>query len=185
MKKNRDIISEKNLDIIGEIINEDYLSEPQNQLIEEKEDVSMCLDIVPGQGRAYKLYRFDEKDEKELFPFFARTQYLRSMCDYILFTEKGKILTILLIELKKSLNNKSQANKQLLAGEEFVLFLLKSAARIGKKIEVEDNQIKLIKIYDKIHDKNKIRANDDDLLTQHDKYFTYNGRKTFLLDEIC
>jgi hypothetical protein len=126
------------LDIISEIINENYLAELHDKLIEEG-----VTDMkITAKETTYKLYKFDKKGDYALFPFFNnKTKDLTKMCDYVLFAERGKHFTILIIELKAS-NGKQQ--KQLLAGKQFVLFLLESAKRIEREIKIEQKDIRLI-----------------------------------------
>jgi hypothetical protein len=123
----------------------------------------MKFEII-GKNIVYKLYRFEDK----YFPFFKEKPDLKKMCDFILFAEENKHLHIFLIELKLGPDS---AKKQLLAAEEFALFLLKSSKRIDN--EVKDFSIKKIRICQKFVNKRPKMAMQNNYEFDKDNYLEY------------
>ncbi|AMM51871.1 hypothetical protein TH61_12745 [Rufibacter sp. DG15C] len=78
-------------------------------------------------------YKFDKELSKDykggLFPFFAKTKGICSICDYIIFAEKDKTLYALIIELKRGRNT---TTPQLNAAECFVNYIINTTNRIHK-----------------------------------------------------
>ncbi len=112
-----------------------------------KEDqANMSIDFV-SDGQRCLAYIFDKnlpnRDfPKGLFPFFNRgVPNVTSLCDYILFTEKGSELYVLLIELKKGNDN---VTRQLYASKCFVDYIISTVNRVYKS-EINP-QIRLISI---------------------------------------
>lgn len=115
----------------------------QNQLIERIGTKIHQVDIVPDKRTVYTLYRYDQKEQGELFfPFFNNThdgergratcptpKELLKFCDYILLAERSRVLYVLLIELKSGDNG--EAYKQLNASETFMEYVKRTAIRIA------------------------------------------------------
>ena len=140
------------LDIIKEILHENFKPLNQNTLTEKDVDVKgnsfeVNYKIVKQQQIKTELFRYD----KSAFPFFKEPSNLKKMCDYILFAEDGNFLYIFVIELK--LGNIS-AKKQLDAAKEFVEYIINSANRIGFTID-SNYKIRKVRICDEIIKKNR------------------------------
>lgn len=145
-----------NLDIIKDILSENYLAADQDLLIEEnrtrkKKGFRMEYPIHKRAGIAHCLYRYED----DAFPFFKfpktgkgqkGVKGLKKMCDYILFAEEqgDDRLYIFLIELKLG---PTSAQPQLEAAQEFVHFIVNTAARVG--LEIEHYEIRKLRICDK------------------------------------
>lgn len=118
---------------------------PNNQqvLIEKMERREHRVDIVGGKKITYSLYRYDWKEQGDLFlPFFNNThdgvygiavnpapEDLLKFCDYILLAEKSNKLYVLLLELKSG--KTGDATKQLEASATFMDYIQKTAQRIA------------------------------------------------------
>ena len=106
---------------------------------------------IDKKGCKSIMFSFDKQLGKKykggLFPFFAKTKEVCSICDYMLFAIEGKKLYILLIELKKGNANSS---KQLKATECFANFIVETIKRVKKyqidfsvrKISIKNPRIK-------------------------------------------
>lgn len=171
-----------NIAIINQIIEEQYKPQPQNTLIEQNLDARGRRFIVEypivkrNPNIQFALYRFSDTD----FPYFKDVPNLKKMCDYILFVEENNSLSIFVIELK--LSNDS-AHKQLNAAKEFVDFIVKSAARVGVKIN--DYVVKKIRICDsKVSKKNNNTKVEDKYKFDENNYLDYQVSKSFLLEPL-
>lgn len=158
-----------NIEIIGQVIDDKFLSEYQNYIIEKDIDqkgksFEMKFEIVSNNEIEYKLYRFESKD----FPFFKEVSGLKKMCDFILFAEERRFLHIFLIELKLSPDS---AKKQLDAANEFAHFLLKSSKRIGK--EIPHFSIKKIRLCQKNVNKRNFMAIENNYEFDINNYLDY------------
>lgn len=117
---------------------------PQSVLIEKTEKKDHIATIEPDRKIIYTLYRYDQKEQKELFfPFFNNThdgehdkaelptlESLLQFCDYILLAEKNGTLYVLLIEMKSGSNG--DAVVQLDASATFMDYVKNTALRIAK-----------------------------------------------------
>lgn len=118
--------------------------EMQSALIEKMEKKTHWAEIVSDKKTTYTVYRYDQKEQGELFfPFFNNThngehgaaecpapEDLLKFCDYILLAERKGVLYVLLIEMKSGANG--DAGKQLDATETFMEFIKASAARVSE-----------------------------------------------------
>lgn len=81
------------------------------------------------------LYRFDRDTMGDHIPFFNRTQEapngLKAFCDYVILVEKSTRLIVVLVEMKRGTNAKSE--NQLDAAFLFMDYVLNSAERIKEK----------------------------------------------------
>lgn len=149
------------LTIIEKILNAKFKPDIQNCLIEENIDnrsnkFTVNYNIINNKQTNYLLYRF----EKEAFPFFQDVSGLKKSCDYILFAESFESFYVFVIELKKGTIS---AEKQLLASEEFVKFIINSADRIGLALNSnKDIEIRRIRICDKKLHRTKTKMKDTD-----------------------
>ena len=140
------------LDIISEVLHRRYRPGDQKRIVEDhagkggKKIPDMMREIVAPPRMPYLLYRFTTEPERELFPFFADTSGLKQLCDYVLFALDGKQCYCLLIEMKAGSGG---AKKQLLAAKEFVHFVITSAYRIGKSIQIDEIEIRFISVNEK------------------------------------
>lgn len=148
------------IQIIEEVLNLRF--KPENQLILIEEDIDKMgkkfqvkYPIVKKNNIEISLFRFDPNHEN-LFPYFSDTSGLKKICDYILFAEQEQFLYVFLIELKKG---RESAGKQLNATEDFVNYIIKSAKRIGKKLD-ENIAIRLIRICDQKIMRSKTKIQD-------------------------
>lgn len=140
------------LKIIREILHTNFKHSDQTCLSEKNVDTKgkkfeVKYQIVKQPQIDYELFRYDEA----ALPFFNNISGLKKMCDYILFAEEGEYLYIFVIELK--LGNDS-AKIQLNAAKVFVQFIIDSANRVGKEINV-DYKIRKIRICDSMIKKRK------------------------------
>ena len=124
--------------------------ETQDVLIEKTEKKTHRATIDPGRKTFFSLYRYDQKEQGNLFfPFFNNTHdgergkaefpapdVLLKFCDYILLAEKKGKLYILLVELKSG--NNGDAVSQLEASATFMDFIKSTALRIAESNEYEN-----------------------------------------------
>lgn len=165
-----------NLNIISEIIDDRYLFNEQQNIIEKDigengKPFEMKFPIVKKTNIDYKLYRFESQD----FPFFKEVKGLKKMCDFVLFAEEDNHLHIFLIELKLSPDS---AKKQLDAAKEFALFLIKSSNRIGK--EINNYSIKKIRICQKFVNKRKKMAMENNYEFDTNDFLDYKLKSIHL-----
>lgn len=128
------------LNIIDKILNNKY-KESSATMVEKSHEVDMSVEIQSRKGKEFLLYKFCEKSYKA--DHFARVEGLSKMCDYFLFVEDKKKLYVFAIELKKS--SGASADKQLLAGECFINFIINTANRIGEDINITNCVIRRVK----------------------------------------
>lgn len=168
------------LDIIKEILNNNHKPVDQLNLIEMNLDArgrrfTVNYPIIKQRAVEHALFRFDP-NEIDFFPYFSDVSGLKKICDYFLFVEKDDYLYVFVIELK----GRGSAQKQLLASEEFVKYILNSARRIGRYLN-ENIAIRRIRISD-----NKIRkrkTNDRNDFDYIDNYCDY-PYQTFYLEPL-
>ncbi len=164
------------LEIIREILHTNFKHSDQSCLSENNIDnkgkkFEVKYQIVKQPQIDYELFRYDEA----ALPFFKDISGLKKMCDFILFAEEGKYLYIFVIELK--LGNDS-AKKQLNAAKVFVQFLINSANRVGKEINI-DYKIRKIRICDSMIKKHKLRV-DKNILFDENDYCEYPLKSLYL-----
>ena len=119
-------------DQLCRILNEEFKSESQDEMIEAKGDKkAQSVNINTMKGLKTTLYRM-ALEEKDFLPFFNKShdspEGLRKICDYILLAEHGGHTFVLLIELKRG--GTSGAAKQLNASQTFVEYIYSSAERL-------------------------------------------------------
>lgn len=121
------------------ILNDRFLSDSQDVMIENKGDIlkPQSINIEDGNRKrlARRLYRFD-LEEEDFLPFFNNKKGnipdgLRKFCDYILLANYNNKTYILLIELKRG-DTYGEADKQLRASEYFIEFICQTASRLHK-----------------------------------------------------
>ncbi len=118
--------------------------EVQTILIEKTEKKNHKAEIVSDCKTTFSLYRYDQKEQGDLFfPFFNNTHdgdfgkaefptpdLLLKFCDYILLAERNGSLYILLVEMKSGKNG--DAVFQLEASATFMDYIKSTAIRIAK-----------------------------------------------------
>lgn len=81
------------------------------------------------------LYRFDTETKGDHLPFYNRTheapEGLKAFCDYVVLVEKAARLFVVLVEMKRGTNSKSE--EQLDAAYVFMDYVLDTAERIKEK----------------------------------------------------
>ena len=165
------------LDIIDEVLNNNYKPTDQSKLIEENVNANgrrfvMNIPII-NNHLPFNLYRFDP-DELDFFPYFSDLSGLKKISDYILFVEEHNYMYVFLIELKKGT---ASAKEQLKATEEFVKYVINSAKRIGK--ELDDNiAIRQIRISERKINRRKL--NEDGNFDYLDNYLDYKYKNFYL-----
>lgn len=122
-----------------------------SKTLEEKKVAKMSIPI-DSRSVTYLSYTFDVDDNenypKGMFPFFQNIKGAKSICDYVIFASYNSDLYVLLIELKKG---KISTSNQLMAGENFARFIVKTCNRVfGSQIEPKVRKIT-------VRDKNIIR----------------------------
>lgn len=114
---------------INDVLHSDFL-DTSTSFQEPSEGMKIDID---KKGCKSIMFSFDKKLGREykggLFPFFAKTKEVCSICDYMLFAIKDRELYILLIELKRSNANTS---KQLRAAECFANYIVETIKRVKK-----------------------------------------------------
>lgn len=135
-----------NLNRLSNILDDFFKEDTVSRLQEPKEN--MYIDFVSDNKR-FLSFSYDKtmpsRDfPKGLFPFFNRgTGLVTSFCDYIIFTEKGGNLFILLIELKSGRDN---VTKQLEAGKCFAEYVVSTLNRVyNQNINPEIRKISIRK----------------------------------------
>ncbi len=122
------------LEKVQKILDAKFLALDQASLVETK-GKGMQLNIKSSSTLEYCLYRFDP-DIDAIFPFFNKThdapKGLGKICDFILFVEENTTFFILLIEMKVG---NATTKKQLDASECFIEYIIKSAERVGHRLE--------------------------------------------------
>lgn len=160
-----------NFEILNKIIHSKFLADNQSALVESKgiEKKPMLLNIVhKKQDEEYCLYRFDPDDEK-IFPFFSRESGLQKICDYIILVDKGGVLFILLLELKRG---KSSSKKQLEASKCFIQYIINTAKRIGENIDEKVINVRTVRICETSITRKKTQMNME-YINEHIDY-TWN-----------
>jgi len=173
------------LEIIKDILSDTYLCKDQYHLKEKDENVLMSRKIVAHRIN-YELYKFDGGN---MFPFFKKAEKdnddnkpasgLRKMCDYILFTEEGKTLYALLIELKANTGHSPQ--KQLEAAKIFIDFIEASIKRIGLEIKINIRKISIIESKARKSGKRLTKPGGHLFPNEKTKIFDYQHPEDFLL----
>lgn len=143
------------------------------------------------------LYRFDEADKGDFFPFFNSSHHkpkhkddapkgLRSFCDYILLAEKRGVAYVVLVEMKRGTTD--GAEQQLEAGYEFMSFVMKSAERIKRLNNVPDFNLDNIvyrRVLLKLPVSPKLRTRPGDIrIEDRDGIIVYTDYATFNLNRI-
>lgn len=132
--------------------------EVQNVLIEKTKKKIHKASVIPDKKTNYALYRYDQKEQGDLFfPFFNNThdgekekaacptpKDLLKFCDYILLAERSDVLYVLLIELKSGDNG--DAYKQLDASETFMEYVKYTAIRISESNDYQNFDSQNIKV---------------------------------------
>lgn len=126
------------LDIINTILNSKY--KDNSGVV--KEDGVMNKPIQSRKASRYILYRFCEKTYNA--DHFADVKGLKKMCDYFMFVEYDNILYVFIIELKRT--RVLSATEQLNAGECFVEYIINTANRIGKTIDISKCRIRKVRV---------------------------------------
>lgn len=140
-------------------------------------DFSMKRNIRSHRGIDYLLFRLDPNKIKP-FPYFNKDIGLSKICDYIMFVQKSNTLFVILIELK--LGNDS-ATEQLLASEEFSIFIINSCKRVGL-ILTEDIRYKKVKISESALTRPKTSENMCKI--DENNIIHYNHKNEFQIMEI-
>jgi len=145
----------------------------------EEGQAGMKVELI-SDGQKFLTLRFDgnlpRKDfPKGMFPFFNRGEpKVTKLCDYILFTEKDRILFVLLIELKKGHDN---VTDQLQAGKCFVDYVISTVNRVFEThIEPEIRYISIRKR----HIKPKPKQKQKDVEYDQNNFHTFGSNKFWL-----
>lgn len=130
----------KQIDIIKKILDDNNLQNPQ-YLVEKTNDVNMSIPITHIERYDVLLYKFDDG---KFINISNRGQGLNRMCDYFLFVQDNDKFYTFLLELKGT----ESAVPQLKAGKDLLEYIIKCAKRIGYKLDILDNNIRMFKIKD-------------------------------------
>lgn len=118
-----------NLSNINSILSEKFRI--HEKILEEKKE-KMKITFDTRNGCSFLSYKYDDnlKDYKGgLFPFFTdRIEGVHSIVDYIIFTEQGNTIYVIVFELKKG---RKLALPQFKAAEKFINFIIETANRIN------------------------------------------------------
>lgn len=127
---------------LATILHNDFLCE---KVCFKEKDAGMKIE-VDNSGCQCLIYKYDKKLGKEykggLFPFFAKTEGVCKVSDYIVFSERKGVLYVLIVELKRG---KAQTFPQLLAAKEFVKYVIATLNRVNETSYVPE--IRLISIH--------------------------------------
>jgi hypothetical protein len=146
MANNRNNIPTPVLDIIDSVINQDFLAENQDKIIEEYNDrngknaVIECDINDIDKNIAHSIYRFDTCGDMDIFPFFKNREGYKRMCDNVVLCETPSCLYIFAIELKDSV---ASPKEQLELSEQFLNFII---ARMKFLEENFDKTVEIRKI---------------------------------------
>lgn len=169
-----------NIEIIQKILHKDFKYPNQDAIEEYNTDCKnkkfiQKYNIEQGESNVdYLLYRYDDR----ALPFFNEVSGLKKMCDYILFTEWNNKLRVFAIELKQSNDG---GKSQLEAASEFVNYLMKSAERVGFKIDKSFTIWKIRICHNKVT-KAKIKV-DNRIQFDYNKFCDYQLR-TLRIDQL-
>jgi hypothetical protein len=139
------------LGLIESILAEDFKVE--EKVLEEKA-AAMKVDFKTHHGCKYLCYKYDDLPsgyKGGLFPFFSNTvPGVRSLSDYIIFSEKESTIYAIVFELKKG---KEDTKPQFWAAKIFVQFIIETANRTGKtKL---DYKVRFVSVREGLLAKNK------------------------------
>ncbi len=127
MANNRNSISTPILDIVDSVLNQVFLADDQDKIIERYIDgkgspaETECVINDDDKSIAHSIYRFDTCGDADIFPFFKERKGYKRICDNIVLCETPSSLFVFAIELKDSTESPKE---QLELSEQFLRFII-------------------------------------------------------------